>query len=526
MRKKPTKFVLFKLIMPALLLLPILLAGQSYDLENSDKAGFQLSGTAGYITVGSETYTQFRLMPEFSIYKFGLGLDLDLLLDSELHLRKEDWNETSDLLEKIYYIRFADRDDLFYLKAGGFGSHKLGHGLIMNDYTNRLLYPNQRDIGIMLGCNLNLPFKPGVEIFTSNLAKNQILTAHAHFKPFVLSEQKTISGLTVGALFATDRNQYGRFKDRDKDGVPDVLDPNVKLKNYIWDLDGDGLYNSETPNADGMYITEDPDMDGDGILDSPLINSYVNDNIELYDPELVHLLDNDISTLYFFGTDKDMFAMGLNYSLPLVDEENFKLEHYGEYAKIRDNGFGIIYPGFYTKVLVFDLNLEGRKYTNQFLPAYFDHFYEDQRAVVVGDSVLVTKEQTLSTVRSCLGWYGRIAADIAESMIISASFQDMYGDRSNTGKSITGEISFDTRLIKNLECASLGYSQFNVPYFSIHRLRTPSASIKGSLSWRLSGISVLTGRYSERYVDLNGDRKIKGRGETVKSLSLLVEFKL
>ncbi|MFO7659904.1 MAG: hypothetical protein R6V77_03235, partial [Candidatus Cloacimonadaceae bacterium] len=436
-----------KYITMALLLLPILLSAQYYDSDYDDKTGFHLSGTAGYITVGSQTYTQLRLMPEFSIYKFGMGLDLDLLIDSELHLRKDDWNEPKDLLEKVYYIRFADRKDLVYMKAGGFNRHKLGHGLIMNDYTNRLLYPAQRDIGIMLGCNLNLPFQPGMEIFTSNVLKNQILTAHAHFKPFVLSEKKAISDLTVGAMVATDRNQYGKFKDRDKDGVPDVLDPNNKLKNYIYDLDGDGLYNSETPNADGMYITEDPDMDGDGILDSPLINSYVNDNVHLYDPELVYLLDNEILPLCRFGSDKSMSIIGLTFSIPLLDEENFKFEHYGEYAKITDNGFGVIYPGFYTRLLVFDLNLEGRKYTNEFLPAYFDHFYEDQRSVVFGDTVLVTKEQMLSEVKSCLGWYGRIAADIAESIIVSASFQDMYGDITNTGKSITGEISFDSRLI-------------------------------------------------------------------------------
>ncbi|MFO7660927.1 MAG: hypothetical protein R6V77_08435, partial [Candidatus Cloacimonadaceae bacterium] len=241
---------------------------------------------------------------------------------------------------------------------------------------------------------------------------------------------------------------------------------------------------------------------------------------------LVYLLDNEILPLCRFGSDKSMSIIGLNFSIPLLDEENFKFEHYGEYAKITDNGFGVIYPGFYTRLLFFDLNLEGRKYTNEFLPAYFDHFYEDQRSVVVGDTVLVTKEQMLSEVKSCLGWYGRIAADIAESIIVSASFQDMYGDITNTGKSITGEISFDSRLIKNLEAASFSYSQYNVPYFSTNRLQTPSASIKGTLSWRLSGISVLTGRYSERYVDLNGDNEIKGKGETIKSLSLLVEFKL
>ena len=509
-----------------ILLLPLLLAAQTDGSSVSGQTEFNFNGTAGYVTVGSQTYSQLRFLPELKFHKFGIGLDLDILINSDMNVRSEDWDDPKDIINKIYYIRYAERDNPFYLRVQGFSDYTLGHGLIMNNYTNRLLYPTQRNIGAMVGFNLKLPFQPGAEVFSSDLIKNEILAAAAHFKPFTLSDKKSLTGLTIGALFAIDRNQYGKYEDKDGDGVPDVLDPDPNKKNFRHDLDGDGLYNSVLPDANGMYTTEDPDMDGDGILDSPLVNSYVKDHIELYDPALVHLLDNEILPLRRYGDAKEVIIAGLNYSLPLVENDNFRLEHYAEYAKINGYGSGFIFPGFYTKFLIFDLNLEGRRFSDKFIPAYFDHLYDEQRSGVVGDTVLVTKDQSLDPVKSSLGWYGKLSADIAKSISITAAYQDMYGEDTKTGKSVMAKISLDPRWIRNLVEASVSYSQSNVAYFSLKKLQTPSAAINGIVSYRLNDKTVLSGRYSERYVDFDGDSRIKGKMELLKCLSLLVEFQL
>lgn len=71
----------------------------------------------GSVTIGDNTYSQIRLMPEIVIWKFGFGLDIDLLIDSEGKVRKEDWDEAQDIINKIYYIRFAQRKDPFLLQG-------------------------------------------------------------------------------------------------------------------------------------------------------------------------------------------------------------------------------------------------------------------------------------------------------------------------------------------------------------------------------------------------------------------------
>lgn len=509
-----------------LLLIPLLLMAQPIEQEAKAQAEFSFNGNAGYVTTGAVTYSQIRLLPEFEYGKFGIGLDIDLLLTSDLHIRKADWDETEDIIGKLYYLRYGERYDTFYFKAGAFSNYTLGYGLIMNGYDNRLLYPEQKNIGAAAGFNLNLPFQPGLEVFSSNLIKNEILAGQAFLKPFPQSLSPTLSGLIVGAAAAIDRNQYGRFEDKDKDMIPDVLDPNPRLRNYRHDLDGDGLTNSELPNALGQYQTNDPDMDGDGILDSPDLNSYVSENLELLDPYLNSLLDNEIKPLKRYGEENDLSIVGVNFSLPLIQTNSFLLDAYGEAAKINGYGSGYSFPGFSSSFLMFDLKLELRQFTDRFAAGYFDYLYDEQRSSVVGDTLITTKDKSLSDAKAALGWFGSLQAEIGKLVIAKASFQDMYNDSQLSGKSVSVSLGLIPEGIGRFRDAAIIYNLTNVPYLALSKLQSPTANMSGILSYGLSDRAVLTGRYKERYVDINGDGRIKGKGEIIKSMSLLVEFRL
>jgi hypothetical protein len=509
-----------------LLLIPFLLLAQETQEESKAKAEFGFNGNAGYLTTGTITYSQIRLLPEFEFGKFGIGLDIDLLLTSDLSIRKADWDETEDILGKLLYLRYGERYDPFYLKAGAFSGYTLGYGLIMNAYDNRLLYPEQKNIGAAAGFNLNFPFQPGIEVFTSNLLKNEILAAQAFLKPFPQSLSPTLSGLVIGAAAAIDRNQYGRFEDKDKDLIPDVLDPNPRLRNYRYDLDGDGLTNSELPDANGQYQTNDPDLDGDGILDSPDLNSYVSDNLELLDPDLNSLLDNEIKPLKRYGEENDLSIVGVNFSLPLIETSSFLLDAYGEAAKINGYGSGYSFPGFASSFLMFDLNLELRQFSDRFVAGYFDYLYDEQRSSVVGDTLIMTKDKTLDDTKAALGWFGSLQAEIGKLVIAKASFQDMYNDTSSKGKSLGVSLSLIQGGIGRFKDAALNYNLTNVPSISFSKLQSPTANLSCMLSYGLSDRAVLTGKYKERYIDLNGDGKIQGKDEIIKSMSLLVEFRL
>ncbi len=514
-----------KILATLLFCLPFILAGQVTDSTSTSRTRFSFSGNTGYLTTGAETYSQIRLLPELTFGKFGIGLDIDLLINSRVNIRNADWDGPEDILSKIYYLRYAERGNPLYVKAGGFSGYTLGHGLIMNDYTNRLLYPDQKNFGAAVGFNLNLPLRPSGEIFSADLFKNQILAAQAAIKPFTKETSPLLAELTIGATGVWDRNQYGKYDDKDGDQIPDVIDPNPGLKNYRNDLDGDHLLNSETPDASGQYQTDDPDMDGDGILDSPELNSYVEANLEVLDPDLNQFLDNEIRTLKRYGKADDVTIGGINCTLPLVYSPAFRLDTYAEAAQISGFGKGFIFPALAAGFSVFKINLELRNFSDRFIPGYFDYLYDEQRSGILGDSLLTTKNQLLQEARASYGWYGKVEAEIGKVVIAGFSYQDMHDGYLPTGKSVTAKISLDPQLLPQLKEAYISYSQANVPYLSAARMQTPSAMINGVASCKLSSRSVLTGRYAERYVDLDGNNQIKGSNEIIKSLSLIIEYR-
>jgi hypothetical protein len=379
----------------------------------------------------------------------------------------------------------------------------------------------------MLGFNLPLPLKPGVEVFTSNVYKNQILAANAHFMPFSVTDIPLLSKITVGVSAATDRNQYGKFADEDHDKIPDVLDPNPDRANYSWDIDGDGLTNTPTP-IDGVFGTEfDTDIDGDGILDSPDVNSLVDTLLPNLPDSLALLLDNDIDPIYPYTKKRDVRIYSVDYDLPLITTKLFTLGHYAELAKIENYGSGFIFPGFYSKFLIFQANLEFRRFGEKFLPAYFDNLYDDQRAYVFGDTIK-TKDLQLENVKASTGWYGSLEANLFNVVLMTAAYQDMYGDEVTTGKSIWAKVGLDPKVIPKLREASICYSQVNVPYISVEKLKTPSAQIDGKIAYGLSESAFLVGKYMERYVetseDLDGDGIFKSKVDTIKSMTFGVEF--
>lgn len=495
------------------ILFPILLLAQDPIESHDNETQFGMEGMVGSTTFGTTTYSQIRLMPEITFWKFGFGLDIDLLIDKNGNLRKEDWDEPKDMLHKVSYIRFAQQGEPFYARVGSFPSHTIAHGLLMQNYSNTLLYPTQRNIGAMVGFNLPLPLEPGVELFTSNVVKNQIIAARGLCKPLLFAEIPIFSNLKLGVTAVSDRNQYGKYEDKDNDKVPDILDMNSKVKNKPNDWDGDSILNAN-----------DLDIDGDGILDSPWVNQYVFAQYPaLNDSTLAVLLDNDISAPIFYGDNRKVEIYSIDYDIPLIQTVVFKLGHYAEYAKIKDYGSGLIFPGFYSKFLVFDVNLELRKFEDKFIPGYFDHLYEEQRAFVVNNEIQ-TKDKILETVKASFGWYGGVQANIFNIIILKIAYQDMYGEDLVTGKSLWSRVSIDPKIVPKIKDASIGYSQNNMQHLAINTLQSPSATVDGRVSYTLSESAFLIGKYSERYIDANGDNKIKGTEETVRSMTFGVEF--
>lgn len=497
-----------KLLILFLLLTPLLIFAQNDAQNASSEEGFQMGGSAGSMTIDGETYTRVRLNPEFSIWKFGVGLDFDFLITPDGGIREEDWDEGKDYINKILYLRYAHRGDPFYAKVGSFPTYSIANGLIMNDYTNMLQFPETRKIGGYFG--VNTPFSGlGLELFTADFAENDIIAGRAHIKPFEYSQVPLLDNLEFGVTVAMDVDQLNKFNDEDGDDVPDVFDA----------FEDDADYSVDTDN-DGFPDELDYDADGDNLIDNPNDGSdwWANLPGDMQDHETI------LDEARIYGDEDEVVIVGSDYRLPIITYDYFSLYHYAEFAKIVDYGQGFIFPGFGAKVAIFDINLEGRRFEDEFVPGYFDNLYDDQRAYVVGDEI-VTKESLLEFVNASTGWYGSVTTNIANMLYFDLAYQDMYGEDVTTGKSLWAGLRADTNMIPKIKEASITYSQANKSYINFKYFRNANAVVNGKISYELGPKSYLVGNYKERYTDINGDKKIKGDDEIQKTFGFGVEFK-
>lgn len=201
-----------KLIILILFVLPLFLSAQDMPFSVKAKTKFASSGMVGYETVDSLRYYRARLIQEFKIWKFQMGLDLDFLMDMDYRLRVQDWDHLIDYLDKVYYFKYGKRNDMVYGHLGGFPNMSIGNGLIMDKYSNMLLYPQIRNQGLMIGVNPPIKTNPSFELFSSNIFKNEVFSFSARVKPLPDSTLKVVDDMILGFSLAVDRNQYSNIK--------------------------------------------------------------------------------------------------------------------------------------------------------------------------------------------------------------------------------------------------------------------------------------------------------------------------
>ncbi len=526
-------------VLVCLALLPGLIAAQSlndefmfpgdeswqdpqYDILRRPEYG--LSGLLGTLMADGHSYTQLRLKPEFAIWKLGLGLDFDLLVDGEGKLRSDDWDSWRDLLGKLLYLRFADRSDSLYFKIGSIPDYTLGHGLIFDDFSNTLRYPSTKPVGGYLGTNTT-SYGFGFEVYTHDISRNEIIAARASLIPLQASALPLIRNIRLGINLGLDRNPYGKYPDTDNDGYPDIYDKFPQNAGFHLDSDDDGV-------ADDI----DLDLNGNSVLDHPDHNPYV---------AAVFPGIDEIYPSYPFDTavypdsaaalpgKRPLTVYSLEYDLPLVHEGRFRLSHYAEYAIMKGHGSGMIWPGFVAKLGFLEAKLELRNFGARFLPSYFNNLYDEQRSQMLvtpgedGQSRiygLTTKDRLLAEIKPSFGWFGYLRGNLGKLGHLKVAYQDMYGDSLATGKSLWAKFTVIPQNLPQLKEASLYYAQTDINRVSFRQARNPNARISGRLVYAFSKDYAVVLRYSEYYRDLDGNGIIKGRNEVIEALNLGVEF--
>ncbi|MEA3506780.1 MAG: FecR family protein [Elusimicrobiota bacterium] len=195
---------------------------ESREVKAEGGSLFNIDGTLGADVLRDpdnpnqqKVYYKLSLMPELSLWKLGLGLDINLYFDEDGNIRDEEWDEWSDALEKIVYVRYGRRTDPCYILAGGIDTYTLGSGIIVSRYSNMLNYPEIRKIGVNTKIDLG---KGGFEAFVSDVNEYPLFGSRIFYRPMFFTGLPVLKDWQVGIQGAADFNPDKR-DSTDKDEV-------------------------------------------------------------------------------------------------------------------------------------------------------------------------------------------------------------------------------------------------------------------------------------------------------------------
>jgi len=331
-----------------------------------------LAGGMGITWInGAPNYT-FRIFPEFQFSKVGVGLDLNLEYTASGKLRTENFNEFSDYLSVIRYIRYGQKGDPFYARLGALDYATLGHGSIMYLYNNSPSFDN-RKVGIELDADFT---NYGFESVYGNFGKEGLIGIRGYVRPLqftALSEIPIIGMLETGMTLVSDLNENAGVISGNYDADNDVFIPKV---------------------------------------------------------------DEGNTTI-----------IGFDLGLPLLRTSVIDIDAYMDYAKIVKFGSGVAtglsmnYKGF--GLLNLRAKLERRFNGDNYLPSYFNSFYEIERfRLDKTTGVLSTKAQQLEAATDQTnGYYGELYGSVMGLFKITGSFQKLDRQPESGILHIAGELS-------------------------------------------------------------------------------------
>jgi hypothetical protein len=201
-------------ILKKLFLLIAVLASTIYPQFNeyprSNRGVFQ--GGLGLNWIDGDLHYSLRFRPEISFVNFGAGLDLRFDINKDGNLRKENFNELSDYLSIIRYLRYGYKGDPFYVKLGALDYYTLGHGSIMNRYNNSPSY-DVKKIGVVMDVSFGYF---GLESIYSRFAEAGVVGVRGYVQPLKFTSMRNIpviGAVEIGASYVSDFDQYSAVLD-------------------------------------------------------------------------------------------------------------------------------------------------------------------------------------------------------------------------------------------------------------------------------------------------------------------------
>jgi hypothetical protein len=305
-----------------------------------------VGGGIGASIFNGKPYLDLNPALQFELWQtLGIGINGNLRIGTDGKLRQEDFQDWYSALRWIDYIRIGHPGEDLYARIGGLNNVTLGHGTIVDNYSNNSSYDDRR-VGLIGRMDMGLF---GGEAFTSDLLVNQSLVAGRGFiRPFQAVP-------ILGSMWLFKTMEFGGTASYD-------FDPNaVRI----------------IPNHP-PWIVRLVDSSGN------IRDSIVKDSAHVGSPLKVY---------------------GVDATVMIWQSQNVEGRVYGDFVKIVDFNQGFVL-GARTSFLLdsstlVDLRLERYLFKNHFLPNYYNSFYERERFNDDVDTVsYITKATRLADTSS------------------------------------------------------------------------------------------------------------------------------
>jgi hypothetical protein len=470
-----------------------LLAQEAAPAGDAPAQGWGAAMGIGAVTMDGQTWTQISLRPDIPIGKLGIALDLTLFFDEDGNVRKSDWDEGKDLIDKIYYLRWAHKGDPLYLKAGSLDDVTLGYGMLVRHYANSVQYPSVRRVGGEFDVRIG---KPQFEGFLANFRE---LGDPGLFG--VRASYPVIGKLRVGGSFVMDGNLYAGMADADEDAVPDQLDRYADRDDGEEYATWHDLETALSGNPDlWERMRQSAGYPGDDWLQSPPID--------------------------YSKAEESLQAVGADVGYELLPN----LDLYFQAARFTGYGSGWA-PGVSWRPFHFlQAGAEYRVWGEQFIGDFFNRTYDLERTIfrqdpVNGDS-LYTREEWLKHAPAMKGLYADARLSLFNILTVNAAWNTMKPDDGGVDdwNSLWADAGLNMAKVPKLKEVSAYYTQVGAK--SLFELKNESTVHGVRLGYELAPGAVMRLDWRTSYTDRNGDGRIRGAVEQDRTFLVETVFQL
>jgi len=167
----------------------------------------KMNAYVGTITIGDMVYSRWVFTPEMNFGKLGLGLYLPAVFSPEVGIfgfknweNHDEWDFTDwkdgihDFITKFYYVSWGQFGEPIYFKVGSIDNFFLGHGFIVDNYSNMIYFPEEVTVGMQF--NMDARFA-GMETMVADFSRFQLFGGRFFLRPIGRGEFPLAFGVTA-----------------------------------------------------------------------------------------------------------------------------------------------------------------------------------------------------------------------------------------------------------------------------------------------------------------------------------------